>query len=166
MGSCCGKQPQSSSRQLQPLPRSSRQLHSPSNSLQFEEYYFGNITRVIAEYLLMKPFNKCGSFLIRESESYADELSLSVRGTGTVLHYRIFEDEIRGFYLEKRIFFTSLQGLVQFYSYHHRGLAVPLKSVCAVSPDYVNEYLCSPSPEDYDPNPIYDTVENVHCSYV
>jgi len=46
----------------------------------------------------MLPLNKCGSFLIRESESYAEELSLSVRGTETVKHYRIMEDEVRGFF--------------------------------------------------------------------
>jgi len=57
----------------------------------------------------MQPLNKCGSFLIRESESYADELSLSVRGTEKVSHYRIMEDEIKGFFITLQIMFRSIQ---------------------------------------------------------
>jgi len=78
----------------------------------------------------MQPLNKCGSFLIRESESYADELSLSVRDTETVRHYRIMEDEVRRIFMTKQIFFRSIQDLLNFYSEDNHGMAVALKSVC------------------------------------
>ena len=162
MGGCYGKQlqpeapPRSSQRQLQP--------RSNSESLDSKEWYFGQTTRMQAEYLLMQPLNKCGSFLIRESESYAEELSLSVRGTETVSHYRIMEDEIKGFFLTKYIFFSSLQGLVCFYSHNNRGLTVALKTVChrlAQSPDYDTVEFCPRAQ-----SPVYDSLEHFCVSYV
>lgn len=55
---------------------------SPFNSLEHYSWYHGRIERVKAEYLLSSGIN--GSFLVRESETCANQLSISLRWEGII----------------------------------------------------------------------------------
>jgi len=75
----------------------------PFNSLENYLWYHGRIERVKAEYLLSSGIN--GSFLVRESETCPNQLSISLRWEGRVYHYRINRDETNTWYfVSKEIF--------------------------------------------------------------
>ena len=71
----------------------------PFNSLENYAWYHGRIERVKAEYLLSSGIN--GSFLVRESETCANQLSISLRWEGRVYHYRINKDDLGAYYVSK-----------------------------------------------------------------
>ncbi|XP_028406414.1 tyrosine-protein kinase Src42A-like [Dendronephthya gigantea] len=58
-------------------------------TLEAEDWYFGKISRVEAQKLLLADVNDRGSFLIRESESSPNTYVLSLRDTSEVHHYKI-----------------------------------------------------------------------------
>ena len=91
-------------------------------------WYFGAITRKHAENLLMQPFNDCGSFLIRNSESTPGDYSLSVKFVNQVRHYRIKQSS-RGYCISNLIF-GSISELVAHYSKSPSGQCINLKKHC------------------------------------
>ena len=87
--------------------------------------YHGRIERVKAEYLLSSGIN--GSFLVRESETCAKQLSISLRWEGRVYHYRIGRDEPTGMYfVSKEARFAHLADLVAHHACERDGLTTQL----------------------------------------
>ncbi len=95
----------------------------PFNSLENFAWYHGKIERVKAEYLLSSGIN--GSFLIRESETCQNQLSISLRWEGRVYHYRINKEEGL-FFVSKESKFKSLLELVHHHSIEPDGLTTTL----------------------------------------
>ena len=96
----------------------------PFNSLENYSWYHGRIERVKAEYLLSSGIN--GSFLVRESETCANQLSISLRWEGRVYHYRINRDEYNYFYVSKDSKFATLAELIHHHSCESDGLTTTL----------------------------------------
>lgn len=70
----------------------SNYIVSPAaNNLDLFSWYHGAISRNTAEYLLSSGIN--GSFLLRDSETCAGQMSITVRYEGRVYHYRISQDQ-------------------------------------------------------------------------
>ena len=108
----------------------------------FFSWYFGKIKRITAEKKLLMSGNASGAFLIRDSESHAQDFSLSVRDENShIKHYRIQPalDE-SGFFIgnrrrskvvsEKAVVFHSLVELVNHYSIQPGGLCINLRKAC------------------------------------
>lgn len=97
----------------------------PVDSLDTYSWYHGKIERVKAEYLLSSGIN--GSFLVRESETCANQLSISLRWEGRVYHYRIQRDESNGYYfVSKERKFPTLPELVAHHATEPDGLTCTL----------------------------------------
>ena len=100
----------------------------PCTSLENYAWYHGRIERVKAEYLLSSGIN--GSFLVRESETCANQLSISLRWEGRVYHYRINKEEqssgLACFYVSKEAKFASLAELIHHHSCEADGLTTTL----------------------------------------
>ena len=97
----------------------------PFNSLENHAWYHGKIERVKAEYLLSSGIN--GSFLVRESETCQNQLSISLRWEGRVYHYRINRDETSGnYYVSKDSRFSQLPDLIHHHSVESDGLTTTL----------------------------------------
>lgn len=79
-----------------------------------------------AEKLLLMSINEHGSFVIRDSESRQNEFSLSVRDSTLIKHYRIRQLDSGGFYIARRIAFSTLPDLIEHYSREADGLCVML----------------------------------------
>ena len=79
----------------------------------------------------MQPFNDCGSFLIRNSESSPDDYSLSIKFADGVRHYRI-EHSNNGYHISK-LTFGSISELVTHYSKPADGLCDNLKNACLIT---------------------------------
>lgn len=108
-----------------------REYVARCNSIEAETWYFGRMRRVDADKRLMMPENQHGAFMIRDSESRANEFSLSVRDQNFVKHYRIRQADNGGFYITKKTpAFGSLQELVKHYSDDADGLCVNLRVPC------------------------------------
>ena len=95
-------------------------------------WFFGAIKRDDAEKLLMQPFNKYGSFLVRNSQSTSGDYSLSIRDMDNVRHYRIRRLDDGGFYLATRKVFKTIPELVQYYEKQADGLCINLKAPCSI----------------------------------
>ena len=96
-------------------------------------WFFGAITRKHAENLLMQPFNDCGSFLIRNSESTSGDYSLSIKFTKVVRHYRIKQSS-KGYSISNwTVTFGSIPELVAHYSKKSDGLCVNLRTTCLIT---------------------------------
>jgi hypothetical protein len=81
-------------------------------SIKSYSWNFGKITRIRAEQLLIN--ENLGAFLIRESEHYPGDLTLSIRDENKIQHYRIRFDLItRNYTIDDEIFFPDLNSLVQ-----------------------------------------------------
>ena len=76
----------------------------------------------------MQPFNDCGSFLIRNSESTPGDYSLSVKFVNQVRHYRI-EHSSSGYCISNLIF-GSISKLIAHHSKSPSGLCINLKKPC------------------------------------
>ena len=76
-------------------------------------WYFGDISRVEAEKLLMSTGNILGTFLVRVSTSQKDSLSLSVRNVDNVMHYRIGKTIDGKFFIDIQDVFITLQVLME-----------------------------------------------------
>ncbi|KPP58011.1 proto-oncogene tyrosine-protein kinase Src-like [Scleropages formosus] len=110
---------------------------APSDSIQAEEWYFGNITRRDSERLLLSLENRRGTFLVRESETTKGAYCLSVLDYDNVKglnvkHYKIRKLDSGGFYITSRSQFSTLQQLVAHYRKHADGLCHCLTDVCPV----------------------------------
>ena len=81
----------------------------------------------------MQPFNDCGSFLIRDSETTPGDFSLSIRDTEKVRHYRIRKLDNGGYFVTRRITFENLSDLVAHYRKEADGLCVTLRDACLVA---------------------------------
>jgi hypothetical protein len=93
------------------------------NSLENYPWYHGKIERVKAEYLLSSGIN--GSFLVRESETCQNQLSISLRWEGRVYHYRINKED-NMYFVSKDSKFKSLVELVHHHSQEPDGLTTTL----------------------------------------
>lgn len=100
------------------------------NSLDKFAWFHGPISRSKAEYLLSSGIN--GSFLLRESESCPNQLSISLRYEGKVYHYRVYQDETESkYFVTTENQFSSLPELVQFHSKQSAGLVTTLQYTVA-----------------------------------
>ncbi|KTF73500.1 hypothetical protein cypCar_00026335 [Cyprinus carpio] len=95
----------------------------PSNytAKVYNRWQFVGLSKQKAEELLMLPHNQPGSFLIRESETYPGNHTLSVlKGSSqeraSVRHYRISCIENGWIYISPRLTFRTLSDLVAHYS--------------------------------------------------
>ncbi|CAF2457774.1 unnamed protein product [Rotaria sp. Silwood2] len=89
-------------------------------------WHFGKLPRIQAEQLLN---NECiGTFLIRESEHFPGDLTLSIKDETKIQHYRIKYDLINETYtIDDEIFFPNLHLLVQHYGFDADGLCCRLE---------------------------------------
>ena len=99
-------------------------------TLEAEDWYFGKVSRVETQKLLLADVNDHGSFLIRESESVPNTYALSLRETNTVRHYKIKRLDSGGFFISKSREFESLQSMVAFYLDEPEGLCCKLVAPC------------------------------------
>lgn len=83
-----------------------------SRPIKSYSWNFGKLSRIRAEQLLNhEPF---GTFLIRESEHYPGDLTLSIRDEDQIQHYRIrFDFVTRSYTVDDELFFADLRLLVQ-----------------------------------------------------
>ena len=117
--------------------RTSKYLLFKSCNFMLCSWFFGAVTRKHAENLLMRPFNGCGSFLVRNSES-TPGYALSIRFENSVTHYIIRHNE-EGYCISKLITFESIHKLVAYYSERPDGLSTNLKSSCLITDDSLSE---------------------------
>ena len=87
----------------------------PNNYIQMKphEWYYGLTTREKAEEILHKQSHD-GAFLIRQSETFPGDFSLSVKFSGCVQHFKVVSDKV-GKYLLWVIKFNSLNQLVEYH---------------------------------------------------
>ena len=78
----------------------------------------------------MQPFNQFSSFLVRDSETTPGDYSLSIRDQQRVRHYRIRRLDTGGFFVTRRITFSSIIDLVAYYSKEADGLCCELLYPC------------------------------------
>uniref|UniRef100_A0A8D2IP81 Tyrosine-protein kinase n=1 Tax=Varanus komodoensis TaxID=61221 RepID=A0A8D2IP81_VARKO len=95
-----------------------------------QPWYISGIGRNKANYLLLSPPNRHGSFLIRDSESNRGEYSLSVRNHTKVRHFRIYKEPGGNIYLEKGHTFPSLEQLLDYYTVNWKVIQTPLLLPC------------------------------------
>ena len=81
----------------------------------------------------MMPFNKMGSFLVRDSETTPGDFSLSLRDQERVRHYRIRRFDNGGFFVTRRATFNTIHDLVEYYKLQADGLCCTLMHSCLVS---------------------------------
>ncbi len=83
-----------------------------NRSIKSFSWNFGKISRIRAEQLLIN--QEFGTFLIRESEHYPGDLTLSIKDEDKIQHYRIKYDFVaREYTIDDEIFFADLRLLVQ-----------------------------------------------------
>ncbi|ETN81339.1 hypothetical protein RB195_004282 [Necator americanus] len=99
-------------------------------SIESQPWYFGKLRRLDAEKALLQPENHHGAFLVRNSESRQNDLSLSVREDDCVKHYRIRQLDQGGYFIARRRPFSTLQDLITHYSNDADGLCVQLTEPC------------------------------------
>jgi len=97
-------------------------------TLEAEDWYFGEIKRPEAEKLLKTPPNEHGAFLVRDSDKGG--YALSMRDGDMVKHYKIRTSESGTFFIAHNNQCNSLSELVQRYSTSADGLCDCLKSPC------------------------------------
>lgn len=97
-----------------------------AESIDAQPWYFGRLRRIDAEKLLLLAMNEHGAYLVRDSESRLNEFSLSIRDGSVVKHYRIRHLDSGGFYIARRVAFTTLKELIEHYSREADGLCVML----------------------------------------
>lgn len=103
------------------MPRS---YIAPIDSLDKHSWYHGQISRIKAEIVLNSGIN--GSFLVRESESNANQVSVSIRYDGRVYHYRVSKNVEGKLYISAGNKFATLAELVHYHSQHSDGLVTTL----------------------------------------
>ncbi|KAM9527810.1 src-like-adapter 2 [Guaruba guarouba] len=118
---------------------SGKECHIPSSCVARirHRWLYEGVSRQKAEELLLRPGNRSGSFLIRESQTRRGGFSLSVRRCErgcwpTVTHYRIHRLDNGWLYIVPRLTFPSLHSLVEHYSEVGEGLCCALGEPCAI----------------------------------
>jgi len=88
----------------------------PKNYIQLQDndWYYGKISRVKAEQILLKTHYPDGAFLIRESESTPRDFSLSVKCGPGVQHFKVLRDGA-GMYFLWVVKFSSLNKLIEYH---------------------------------------------------
>ncbi|CAF0961771.1 unnamed protein product [Rotaria magnacalcarata] len=116
------------------VPSPESQLKSSSSSYSWN---FGKLPRVRAEQLLIDEL--MGTFLIRESEHYPGDLTLSIKDDAKIQHYRVKLDSIRHTYtVDDEIFFPDLRLLVEHYELDADGLCCRLEKALNNKQDTVD----------------------------
>ena len=114
-------------------------------------WFFGDISRVDAEQLLLQRSIEYGSFLLRKSGKKPGEYSLSLRNMKKVNHFKINKRD-ESFYLEPKTTFKTISELVAHYDGESLPIAnyqhIKLKSVCLLQPHVVD--LSSESTEGWE----------------
>ncbi|XP_028667533.2 tyrosine-protein kinase Srms [Erpetoichthys calabaricus] len=110
-------------------------------------WYFGAINRKDAESLLMSSANAYGAFLVRISESNADEYSLSARNHTKVNHYRISRTDNGDYCISNQKTFKSLEDLIAFHKIQWQALGVELLRPCAQQRQYLPDSWEKPHEE-------------------
>ena len=83
-----------------------------SRPIKSYSWNFGKLPRIRAEQLLIN--EEFGTFLIRESEHYPGDLTLSIKDENKIQHYRIrFDFVTRNYTVDDELFFADLRLLVQ-----------------------------------------------------
>jgi len=81
-------------------------------SVKSYSWNFGKLSRIRAEQLLIN--EDIGTFLIRESEHYPGDLTLSIKDDNRIQHYRIkFDLVMRNYTIDDETFFPELHLLVE-----------------------------------------------------
>ncbi|NWS42823.1 SLAP2 protein, partial [Probosciger aterrimus] len=118
---------------------SGKECHIPSSCVARirHRWLYEGISRQKAEELLLRPGNRSGSFLIRESQTRRGCYSLSVRRCergcwDAVTHYRIHRLDNGWLYIAPRLTFPSLHSLVEHYSEFGEGLCCVLGEPCSI----------------------------------
>ncbi|XP_015254165.1 PREDICTED: tyrosine-protein kinase SRK2-like [Cyprinodon variegatus] len=102
---------------------------APVERVDPEPWYLPEIKRRDAERLLLSEGNKQGAFLIRNSESFKGELSLSVLHQGRVKHYKLQKQD-DNYFLSRNKSFPTLKAFVEYYSRQSDVLCVCLGEPC------------------------------------
>ncbi|PAV83166.1 hypothetical protein WR25_23966 [Diploscapter pachys] len=102
-------------------------------SIESYPFYFGKLRRIDAERILLLPPNENGAFLVRESETRPNELSLSVREGTTIKHYRIRSLDSGGYYIARRKAFTCIKQLIAHYQEADDQWEVDRRSIRLIS---------------------------------
>ncbi|XP_005514694.2 src-like-adapter 2 isoform X2 [Columba livia] len=117
---------------------SGRECHIPSSCVAKvrHRWLYEGVSRQKAEELLLRPGNRSGSFLIRESQTRRGCYSLSVRRSeraawDAVTHYRIHRLDNGWLYIAPRLTFPGLHDLVDHYSEFGEGLCCSLGEPCS-----------------------------------
>ena len=103
-------------------------------SLEAEEWFFGNVSRIEARRLLNLSLNQYGSFLVGDSETTPGEYSVTVRDKERVRIYRIKRLDNGSFCFTRRSSFDTIQELVRHHEQVAGGLCCALKYPC-LSPE-------------------------------
>ncbi|KAI1297855.1 Tyrosine-protein kinase Fyn [Halotydeus destructor] len=117
------------------LARAPKKGYVPSNmvttkTLESEEWFYGRISRVQAETLLMKRPHSPGTYLVRHSE-HQKGYSLSIRSASNIYlemvkHYKI-RDEDNLVFMSNHRKFNSLRELIAYYADGEKhGICCPL----------------------------------------
>ncbi|XP_071522683.1 tyrosine-protein kinase Src64B-like isoform X1 [Panulirus ornatus] len=116
-----------------------------SSSLECQDWYFGNISRIQAEQLLLNKVNSHGAFLIRLTGS-SHGYTLSVRTTmeGSICprikHFRIYLNENQHCYITTSKVFQTLNDLVDFYQRsENMELSSVMQRPCMKPPPEMND---------------------------
>jgi len=121
------------------VPSPQSQLKTSSSSYSWN---FGKIPRIRAEQLLFDEL--VGTFLIRESEHYPGDLTLSIKDDAKIQHYRVKLDPIRHTYtVDDEIFFPDLRLLVEHYELDADGLCCRLEKALSNKHDTVDSIKTS-----------------------
>ena len=106
-------------------------------------WYHGMLTKSNAEFILSKGVN--GSFLVRDSESSPDKMTISVHFDGKVYHYHILTDQVGKFHINMEKAFNSISDVVQYHTMNSDGLITNL--IFPINPtrllEIENELQCS-----------------------
>lgn len=94
-------------------------------------WYLGRLGRAETEMRLKMPANKDGAFVIRDSDTSSHMYSLSLKHEDDVKHYRIKPFDEGGFYINKKVVFSTIYDLVEHYSRNADGLCINLREACA-----------------------------------
>ncbi|XP_076462221.1 tyrosine-protein kinase fyna-like [Babylonia areolata] len=107
------------------------------NTLESQDWYFGQVTRKEAERALKSAEAQIGSFLVRRSETSQDSYALSVRDSNNpetrdlvVRHYKIRNKDDGGCFINARRPFTTIIELVNHYRGSSDGLCQKLAFPC------------------------------------
>ena len=106
-------------------------------------WYHGMLTKANAEFILSKGVN--GSFIVRDSESSPDKMTISVHFDGKVYHYHILTDQVGKFHINMDKAFNSISDVVQYHTMNSDGLITNL--IFPINPtrllEIENELQCS-----------------------